>query len=573
MASQLKTLELWDTLEPAGGVRKAVISDWMSVVETQREDGNDSLEVSYPLSLPIATSVTNGWAVRLVGEDGSIREYIVYIILDILETDTQTLTCAGARTIMSSWAVGDGSGGLVGAGSGTTADLWAFVSGRYPIPAWLTLGTATDTISTPFTLTPSGDTVLTLFQKGVQGVDAQLPSGAAPCIWAFRPVVSGASVTGYKVDILITATTGTAHLLKDKNINKLQRRRDTTDPTYPVTSYVVEVLDRYRDRPDLFPYDNLTPFQTCRLEWPPLGIDTAIRIVAVTTNYETSLGTTVELGSPKRRQPQMAVDTAAAVTTVASTVAALPPAAIIVSVVPVSVSSTQAVMRVYAATPAAAKTVTVTYTAQPSGLGISPASGQTFSGATTLGATGYKDFTITREAFGGDPSTVTFTCSADGHLDTSATIGIETVADLASATKSVRVAASDFVPCGPYSRFLNTDGSIQSDSGASLEQYASAVAFPEGVTITGMTANVLGNSGYTQCVLIRDDSSVVGSSLNSSGGSFADVSQTLSENVGTGGSAHRYAIWVYFNGGSVPADRQIKYVTFTYTSPSIQNTY
>ena len=42
MASQQKTIELWDKLQPDGGVRKAVIADWSKCVETNREDGNDS---------------------------------------------------------------------------------------------------------------------------------------------------------------------------------------------------------------------------------------------------------------------------------------------------------------------------------------------------------------------------------------------------------------------------------------------------------------------------------------------------------------------------------------------------
>jgi len=315
MPSQARTLELWNNLEPDGGTRQAVIPYCSKLVETNREDGTDSLVATFPLSLPICSSITattastRGWAARICGEDGTLREYLVYIIEDDINADTCTITCTSPIAILGLVAVPDAT-----LAAGTLTSLVGSSQGLGAVggPAWATtLGTMASGTFGP--ISTSGDTILSFLNKCVAAVDATLSSGAPPCVMSFTPTIVSGVITAYTCSIVTTVATGTAILMWNKNIAKFLRRRDATDPTLPLTGYQLLIDDLYRNTPAAFPDDNLKPYQTCRLVWPPLGIDTTIRIVSVVTDHNVAIGTTIELGTPKKRVAQTVATVTAAV--------------------------------------------------------------------------------------------------------------------------------------------------------------------------------------------------------------------------------------------------------------------
>jgi hypothetical protein len=241
-------------------------------------------------------------------------------------------------------------------------------------------------------------------------------------------------------------------------------------------------------------------------------------------------------------------------------------------------------VRVFVATPKSAQTATIGYTML--GTSVSPASGQNLSATTDLTTTNYVQFTIDRPVFGAPQGSVVFTATAPGHLPVTQTIDIESVSNLASTTKTVNIDMSALKEVGEYlSEIEDTgDGALQSAAGTAQineERRVPVTMIPEGATITQIAAEAwgYGNPPVSSVMisLYKGNFTQVGSTMQAADAPFgwATLSQSLSETVAAN---TRYMITVLFlgdstgGGGSTPADRRIRKLTVSYTSPNLQAT-
>lgn len=293
MASQIARLELWDGLDAVSGkVRLAADVPWSRLVMDQREDGDDTLTVTIPLSHLAASSVAVDTVWRVIGEDATVWEFIVKVIEESYVDDTLTTTCAAARSWLNTSAITVTDQTI----TGTPASILTTIRGLSGWPAWATNGTVSSSGSYTVTLT-ADDTGLSAVLKLVAAIDATLPDGDPPCVMRFRR----ASDSSYVIDILTTPVTGTAHLSQDFNIVRLVRRKDATSGA-SVTSYQLQVIDLYRQDATSYPRQNLAVYETVRIEARSLTLDTsASRISQVVTDFGTTFGTTVQIGEPRRR--------------------------------------------------------------------------------------------------------------------------------------------------------------------------------------------------------------------------------------------------------------------------------
>lgn len=292
MASQIARLELWDGLDAVSGkVRLAADVPWTRLVMDQREDGDDTLTATIPLSHLAASSVAVDTVWRVIGEDATVWEFIVKVIEESYVDDTLTTTCAAARSWLNTTAITVTDATI----TGTPAAILNTIRGSTGWPAWATNGTVSSSGS--YTVTTLGDTGLSAVLKLVAAIDATLPDGDPPCVMRFRR----ASDSSYVIDILTTPGTGTAHLSQDFNVVRLVRRKDATSGT-SVTSYQLQVIDLYRQDATSFPRQNLAVYETVRIEARALTLDTSTpRISQVVTDFGTTFGTTVQIGEPRRR--------------------------------------------------------------------------------------------------------------------------------------------------------------------------------------------------------------------------------------------------------------------------------
>lgn len=321
MASQIARLELWDGLDAVSGkVRLAADVPWTRLVMDQREDGDDTLTATIPLSHLAASSVAVDTVWRVIGEDATVWEFLVKVIEESYVDDTLTTTCAAARSWLNTTAITVTDQTI----TGTPAAILNTIRGSTGWPAWATNGTVSSSGS--YSITTLGDTGLSAVLKLVAAIDATLPDGDPPCVMRFRR----ASDSSYVIDILTTPGTGTAHLSQDFNVSRLVRRKDATSGT-SVTSYQLQVIDLYRQDATSFPRQNLAVYETVRIEARALTLDTSTpRISQVVTDFGTTFGTTVQIGEPRRRMREE----------VAAVAAETVPPTPVLTIVPGTVTST-----------------------------------------------------------------------------------------------------------------------------------------------------------------------------------------------------------------------------------------
>lgn len=209
-------------------------------------------------------------------------------------------------------------------------------------------------------------------------------------------------------------------------------------------------------------------------------------------------------------------------------------------------------------------------------LGGSPAITPDAFGCTIASGSGIGPYVVNRPASGAGVGRVAFTATLAGRTSVWDAVDIPeqdpptiTLSSLPSGTKSVRLSPSGLIPLVNGTVLAaNADTSVQSQTGANVEQYQMALdMLPEGCTIIQLSADI---TGFVEVDIMRNNGTSVGNVVGSGG--FSSVSTSLSEAIGTGGSANRYTILVSFNGGSVPADRKFRSVTVYYTSPNLQAT-
>jgi hypothetical protein len=304
MPAQVARLELWSTLQSiSGATLLAPDIPWDSLVETTREEGDDSLVCEFPLTHPAALLADEDMVLCVVGGDGSIAEYRIAVVEWRVHDGMMAITAASARTILSGASV---TTTLTMSGDSPSTMLTIIRSGCAGWPASVTVGTVQPT--TPVDLTvQAGTNGLAAVLQLVAAIDATLSSGAPPCVLRFRRVSSSSWV----MDILTTVPAGTVHLLEGKNLPTLTKRKDKTSGT-SVTSYQFEVTDLFRTRPDVFTRDKLTVYETARFESRTLGVDTTERISELVTDY-TQAKTRVQLGEPRQRLSRQVEDIALAV--------------------------------------------------------------------------------------------------------------------------------------------------------------------------------------------------------------------------------------------------------------------
>lgn len=303
MASQIARLELWDGLDAVSGkVRLAADVPWSRLVMDQREDGDDTLTATIPLSHAAASSVAVDTVWRVIGEDATVWEFIVKVIEESYVDDTLTTTCAAARSWLNTSAITVTDQTI----TSTPAGILNTIRASTGWPGWVTNGTVSSSGSYTVTLT-ADDTGLSAVLKLVAAIDATLPDGDPPCVMRFRRP----SDSSYVIDILTTPIAGTAHLCQDTNIVRLVRRKDATSGA-SVTSYQMQVIDRYRQDATSYPLQNLAVYETVRIEARSLSLDTSTpRLSQVVTDFGTTFGTTVQIGEPRRRAREQVAQVAA----------------------------------------------------------------------------------------------------------------------------------------------------------------------------------------------------------------------------------------------------------------------
>lgn len=303
MASQIARLELWDGLDAVSGkVRLAADVPWTRLVMDQREDGDDTLTATIPLSHLAASSVAVDTVWRVIGEDATVWEFITKVVEESPMDDALMVTCAAARSWLNTSAITITDQTI----TSTPAGILNTIRASTGWPGWVTNGTVSSSGSYTVTLT-ADDTGLSAVLKLVAAIDATLPDGDPPCVMRFRRP----SDSSYVIDILTTPIAGTAHLCQDTNIVRLVRRKDATSGA-SVTSYQMQVIDRYRQDATSYPLQNLAVYETVRIEARSLSLDTSTpRLSQVVTDFGTTFGTTVQIGEPRRRAREQVAQVAA----------------------------------------------------------------------------------------------------------------------------------------------------------------------------------------------------------------------------------------------------------------------
>lgn len=244
-------------------------------------------------------------------------------------------------------------------------------------------------------------------------------------------------------------------------------------------------------------------------------------------------------------------------------------AALQIRIVPTNATVLEVTVRVYVFSPGTNGVgVSLSYTKQPAGFGVSPGSPQSMTANATFATTNYVEFTLSRLAFGGGGSTVTFVAAASGFIDGQHTIDVESIANLASAVKTMRIHPSAGGEASGQPSQIASDGTVRSVTTPLVleRRYYPLDALPENVLITEIQAEVYGASNTVQVFLRKQGGTTVGSGLLSPSASYQTLTEALNESVGS----NRYYIDVLFNGGSTVDDRRIRDLKIKYTSPNLQ---
>ncbi len=602
MAGKVLRVELFNRIGALSPTRLAVIKTFTVLKDERRIDGNDKLSISWPLNDPATalvsagTRMTTGSVIKIIREVNpatgklDITEDFVYLISRQIGPAKAicNVSCMGIRSALGK-IFPNQSVTLVGQ---TPAQIISAVDSLPGFPTWLGLvGWPSSPPNYALTINPAdatgpGDSIGAAFTNSLSALDNLQPDGSLPLFAIFVPTISGETITGYTAYLYGPGSpfsaypVGTSTLLEGTNVSTLEERDDLTDPTFPVKTYIVGANDQYRENIAKYPLQNFVPGQMTRLCYPSRSIDTAQLLAAVNTNYLDTTGTVLELSAPVRRTPYAIQQAVAATTALGTAVAAIPPAAVVGFLTPMSVTATQVVLRVTAYVPngpATGTQVFVTYAFEPVGLGISPGPGGSFYAYSTIGGSGYIDFTIIRNAFGGAATNLNFLLLAAGYQYSTLPTAIETVSDLASATKTVRFGAGAFVPNQANTAggvlVLNGDGAVEM-AVVGTGSFSAPLPLPEGVTITGLTGILWGSGGSMVAIIYDQNNNPVGSAISAGSSSYSTYTQALSEYVTVGASAKTYRLVVFFTttGGSVH-DARMMSLTVSYTSAGLQNTY
>lgn len=259
-------------------------------------------------------------------------------------------------------------------------------------------------------------------ELGVSGLDLNALGATSVTL---RVVQDGSGTADFYVDAAqLTQSAGHLPFMAGSGPNKLwaEANRALVDVSAPLVEIAVDMIDLHRFNPSVFPAadEELVLGGGVRVKDGQLSVDYTTRFVEIRRDLLRHGITNVQLANQRPtlidrlvQPPRLPKEVRDPVQRQLFQLAS--------RITRVSETDTQIVVRVAFIGANAAltglSTLTATIVTDDGGLAVSPGSPQAITVTPNFGTTGYVDYTITKPAHDEQPSRVTFTSSATGHMD------------------------------------------------------------------------------------------------------------------------------------------------------------